>query len=364
MDAVLAHELRRIRKGSTLSGTVSSASWISRFSSTPAFAGSRGRFGASVKSPPIYWRFRSRVTRSHWPGARIGGPPSRWSSNAEPRWCSVSRSRSQTSSSNSGVTRHDAFTPPFSALAVRGFLVGGGSCSGNLLGRVRSEQRAPRQEAQPVSQGPLVFSIACEEFRGQISYDVRIIETEPDILRQLFDRKPVSNQGKIGQWLIDGNHSNIVNKIMARPTSSMSIAPKATTFEGQHLVIRAGRKAQGPVPPRTTIKLCGMLLPDGVRMSFEVTDPTNRKPQQKPAVQEEEVERPLKESFVLQGSSSLRDGWSLILDLDSPLRSIEKDNVASQRLIVITPRRIILEEEEVTIGHDRPAKPAAHLEKP
>jgi hypothetical protein len=58
------------------------------------------------------------------------------------------------------------------------------------------------------------------------------------------------------------------------------------------------------------------------------------------------------------------DGSSLVLSLDRLPRSTEKHNVASERLIVITPRRIIFEEQEITIGHDRPAAPVTKLEKP
>jgi hypothetical protein len=138
----------------------------------------------------------------------------------------------------------------------------------------------------------------------------------------------------------------------------MTIAPKATTFEAQHLVIRADTKANGQVKPGTTIRLSGTYLPTAIRMSIELTDPMNTSPRKEPGAPEGKVEVRLTDSY------DIPDGSSLVLSLDRLQRFFEEPKVTSERLIVITPRRIVLEADEVVIGRDSAVKPAAHPEKP
>jgi hypothetical protein len=224
------------------------------------------------------------------------------------------------------------------------------------------DETAPRQETQPPAPESLVFSIAIEEFARQISYEVRFIETEPDIWRERLrgKLKPLADDAKIGRWIVDGKDAfqQLIKSVTARPKSRMKIAPKPTTLDGQHLVIRADTGDDGQIQPGTTIKLCGTILPAAIRMSIDLGDSMNTSPRHGPGAPEEKVELRLKDSY------DIPDGSSLVLSLDRLQRFIEKRNVTSERLIVITPTRIDLEAEEARIGRDNAIRRAAHPEKP
>jgi hypothetical protein len=118
------------------------------------------------------------------------------------------------------------------------------------------------------------------------------------------------------------------------------IAPKATTFEAHHLVIKASMRADGRLQPRTTIKLCGTWLPAAIRMSVDLSDSMNTSPRQGTGAPEEKAGLRLTDSY------DIPDGSSLVLSLDRLQRFIEKRNVTSERLIVITPRRIDIHQIE------------------
>ena len=123
--------------------------------------------------------------------------------------------------------------------------------------------------------------------------------------------------------------------------------PRPTTFEGQHIVIKADTKADGQIQPGTTIKLSGTLLPAAIRLAVELTEGKTTSPQRGPCTPEE------RGALRLEDVCDLPEGSSLVLSLGRLHRIAEKRNVISERLIVITPSRIILEDEETRIGGSR-----------
>jgi hypothetical protein len=121
----------------------------------------------------------------------------------------------------------------------------------------------------------------------------------------------------------------------------MSTAPKPTTYESLHLVIKADAGPDGQSQPGTTITLSGTWLPAATRMSLELTDSGNASPRQEPAAKTENGE------VRLQDSVDIPDGSSLVLSLGRVRRFIENRHVTSERLIVIMPSRLQIAAEVV-----------------
>jgi len=207
------------------------------------------------------------------------------------------------------------------------------------------DEPTQRHQAQPPAPESLVFSIACEEWSRQISYEIRFIETEPDIWRHALEGKlkHLANRGKTGRWIVDGKDAfeQLIRWVMVQPRSRMSTAPKPTTYESLHLVIKADAGPDGQSQPGTTITLSGTWLPAATRMSLELTDSGNASPRQEPAAKTENGE------VRLQDSVDIPDGSSLVLSLGRVRRFIENRHVTSERLIVIMPSRLQIAAEVV-----------------
>jgi hypothetical protein len=137
----------------------------------------------------------------------------------------------------------------------------------------------------------------------------------------------------------------------------MTIAPKPTAFEAQHLVIRVDTRVDGQILSGTKIILSGTWLAAAVRMSIDRSDSMKTSPRQDPGEREEKVDQRLKDSY------DIPDGSSVILSLGRVQRFVEKRNMTSERLIVITPRRIDLDQIErdnaikASSRHGQPTKP-------
>jgi len=84
------------------------------------------------------------------------------------------------------------------------------------------------------------------------------------------------------------------------------------------------------------------------RFFLELTDSGNTSSRQEPAPKE-------KGELRLQESFDIADGSSLVLSLGRVRRFIENGHVTSERLIVITPRRIEADAEGVRLA--APVKP-------
>jgi beta-lactamase regulating signal transducer with metallopeptidase domain len=200
------------------------------------------------------------------------------------------------------------------------------------------DETTTRQQTRRAADEAPVISITFEDYDRQICYEVRFIETDADIWRETLSGKlkPLPNQAKIGHWIVDGKDSfeQLIKSVTAQPTSRMTIAPKATAFEAMHLVIRAETRFDGQILSGTKIVLWGTWLPAAVRMSIDLSDSMKTSPRQDPGEREEKVDQRLKDSY------DIPDGSSLVLSLDRVQRFVEKRNMTSERLIVITPRRI------------------------
>jgi hypothetical protein len=218
------------------------------------------------------------------------------------------------------------------------------------------DETAPLQQARRAADEAPVISITFEDYDRQICYEVRFIETEADIWRETLTGKlkPLPNQAKIGHWIVDGKDSfeQLIKSVTAQPTSRMTIAPKATAFESMRLVMRADTKVDGQILSGTKIILWGTWLPAAVRMSIDLSDSMKTSPRQGPGEREEKVDQRLKDSY------DIPDGSSLVLSLDRVQRFVEKRNMTSERLIVITPRRIDLDQIERDNASSRAGQPA------
>jgi hypothetical protein len=220
------------------------------------------------------------------------------------------------------------------------------------------DQPAPGSQAQRPDQEPLVFSISFdEELDRQISFEVRFIDTEPEVWRNgLKGRwRPLRGRSQTGPWIVDeGSFRLVLDSIMALPSSRMTIAPKPTTFAGHHLIIKAESPVAGRSRPATTLKLCGHVNPQTIHMSVEVSQGEKKPLRQGSGAPADQAGPLINDSF------DLPDGSSLLLSLDRANPSAKAGGDHSERLIVITPRRILLGSEENALKGRRLTPPSNH----
>jgi hypothetical protein len=220
---------------------------------------------------------------------------------------------------------------------------------------VARDEPVANPQVQPPDQKPLVFSVSIDEEHDlQISYEVRFIETQLNLWREGLEGKLTPAPGSSGsdRWIVDEQSLKAVIKTITEdPATKLASAPKATMFAGQHLVIRA-KKGGGQSPPETTIRLCGKPKGSVIQLSVELSEAARVPSRLEPGAPAERS-RPL-----VNDSFDLAAGASLLFSQDRQSTSRKGNDIKSERLILITPRKILLESEEVRIDRDHAASPA------
>jgi beta-lactamase regulating signal transducer with metallopeptidase domain len=211
-------------------------------------------------------------------------------------------------------------------------------------------------QAPPPDQEPLVVSVAIdEEHDCQISYEVRFVETQPDVWRDGRRDKLTHVPGEpgTGPWIVGHDTLKVILKsIVSLPGSTITFAPKATVFAGQHLLFRGQPTAAGQRWPETTVRLCGKPEGSKIRMEVEVSDVLT-------ATWRRGAGAPKKQSrVVIKDAFDLADGSSVVLGVSQLQQPVQASKVKNERLIIITPRKIVLESEEVPSRARQTASPA------
>lgn len=187
----------------------------------------------------------------------------------------------------------------------------------------------------------------------QISYEVRFINLEPDAWRQRLkgQLRAVESQADMTGWVIDQSAlTALLNHIQGEATASHLQAPKVTTFENDHAFIDTGPEwicassgnTRQTGEDRGTdagirVNVGGSHLPQGMRLTVEVSD-TKSIPRQggEDTVHATTVVRS-------KGTSDVLEDSSLVVSLGRHAHGSGPRSVMSERIVIITPRRIVLD---------------------
>ena len=206
---------------------------------------------------------------------------------------------------------------------------------------------------QPASEAEerLFFTVAgtaltdnADEAR-QICYEVRFVDTEPDAWREalpgIIKLFPNSGRRGGGQWVLDKpSFDRLDQSLIARPTSRTVCAPKTTAFETARIGITARANRGRQIGHNTTIWLGGTILNASILMTVDLTESMHTAPTDEPLAPNEKIGLRIKDFYSIPKDSSL------VLSLGRNMKFLGGRNVPSERLIVITPRQIILTGDE------------------
>lgn len=215
-------------------------------------------------------------------------------------------------------------------------------------------------EATPtahLSEGTRPAAIPKAESVLQISYEVRFINLEPDAWRQRLkgQLRAVESQADMTGWIIDQPAlSVLLNHIQGEATASQLQAPKVTTFENDHAFIDTGPEwicASSGNTRRTgedrgtdtgvRVNVGGSHLPQGMHLTVEVSDTTS--------IPRQGGEDTFRATTVVRskGTSDVLEDSSLVVSLGRHAHGSGPRSVMSERIVIITPRRIVLDSANI-----------------
>ncbi len=202
------------------------------------------------------------------------------------------------------------------------------------------------KQPEPIAARPAP-RVAIRTFPGedkQIAFEVRFVEIEPDTWRDAAKGhlRPLPFEGGVGRWMIDSEASvkELMKMTQAQPTSLVTQAPKVTTFQAQQAVISIGAMEADmkTLKNGARLELEGTYTKNGTKLNFglheilEAAPDANNKPT-------ERIETRLTQII------ELPEGSTLLLSLGRRTETLKRGRVTRERLVFVTPRRIILEDE-------------------
>lgn len=234
---------------------------------------------------------------------------------------------------------------------------------------LKATQDTRSTETTPPAPVPAPAILEAESDR-QISYQVSIFTLEPDAWRQHLKGqvKAIEQQPDMIGWVIEQPAlSSLVKHFQGEANSNQIMAPKVTTFENAPALInfgpnlfrissgetrRTARDRAGDTEKEdgAGVKVAGSHIPQGTRIGVEVSEPKLIPGQAGPASHPESVKLPSKPpgSTVVhsKGMCDVPEGSSLVVSLGIHERGVGPRSGICERLVVITPRRVVLESEE------------------
>jgi hypothetical protein len=275
------------------------------------------------------------------------------------------------------------------------------SGDGDLEGRIPHESR---------SFDAFVDSAGDRDLNRQISYETRFLDLSADFWRNLMKDglHPAGGEDEAA-WILDEDDTRrLINITPGDIRSSLIQAPKITSFEGirttvinsykQNYISRlepiktpkslAFRPIVEAVKIGTTIDLTGSILQGEIRLKADIRDTSlvalhtlKRHEEHEGMELAGEYQIPTTKERHHRGTSQIPEGFTLVVSLGfyeqpDPLSGvarmasgliesfggarIEPAHHTRERLVLITPRRIVLEEEEERLGIPAPqAAPTA-----
>ncbi len=212
---------------------------------------------------------------------------------------------------------------------------------------------------------------AVAEPNRQFSYEVRRLDFEEGGWRERLGGriKPLGTEGEMRGWLIDdAGLSILLNHLVQRsPKFKAESAPKVTSFEGALASICFGadkmnasdvevtmreifRDRHKHIPGGLIVDLVGAFSPRGTRLSVDLRDseiPVSPGKRENGRPVDGPTRAPAFVDHRYGGSHEIPEGSSLLVSLGRHEQSVGARSVTRERLVVITPRRIVLEHEEV-----------------
>lgn len=240
---------------------------------------------------------------------------------------------------------------------------------GLLAASVGSAQDAPDKPAKPAdAPAPATVprarpTIPVEEL--QISYEVRLIHIKNG-LKDRLDPKGIkepkfdqaTKDGGTECWIADAMALRaLLESAQTEPFSNIVQFPKVTAVETDHAIIwtsdrelkAAVNKAKVGIkrpltPGDLRAEFSGKIDPGSIELTIEVQHGMDG------AKDGEVVSKKVKTTSMIPEDSSL------VVSLGNRERKLETQTVVEETLVVVTPRRIILEAEEERVGGKAPKK--------
>jgi len=204
----------------------------------------------------------------------------------------------------------------------------------------------------------------------QFSFEVRRLDFEAEGWRERLGGrlKPLGKEADARGWLIDGDAlSTLLSHLVQRtPKLKSECAPKVTTFEGAHAIICFGgdkmketevestirdfvRDPKRRLPGGLLVDLVGRSSPVGTQLSVDLRDseiPVSPGKREEGRADDGPTRAPEFADDLHVISYEIPEGSSLLVSLGHHDLSVGLRSVTRERLVVITPRRILIEREE------------------
>jgi hypothetical protein len=203
-----------------------------------------------------------------------------------------------------------------------------------------------------------------DQWHRQICYEVRFIDLGAQPWRDVLEGrlKPVEREDGSHGWVIDTPAlTDLLKSIQGDPVANVIQSPKVTTLENAYAMMYFGR-----VPPHTFVerrpgvgpdaewapwvKVTGSFSSQGTRLSVDLLDaPPTADQGKRPddARGGDPHDQPAPGLVRYRGSCDVPDGSSIVVGLGRHERQVGSRSVAGERLVVITPLRIVLEAGEL-----------------
>lgn len=192
-----------------------------------------------------------------------------------------------------------------------------------------------------------------------ISYQVRVLHLEPDSWQPVLEGRagPAPRGGVAAGWIVDDAAlKELLAEVQRQKASSVLVAPKVSSYEHARATISMGGPERGVASPREKgqsprtaderdaaegwrVELAGSLLPRATRLSIDLryASPDDSGPGTIPS----EVR--------YRATWDVPEGSSLVVGLGQHRGRAAGRPVTTERLAVLTPRRILTEAEECAI---------------
>jgi Zn-dependent protease with chaperone function len=226
----------------------------------------------------------------------------------------------------------------------------------------RTEQPRPASTTPPT-----ITPLETDPFDAQIAYEVRYLVLEGQPWRDRLQGRvtPCRTESEARGWIIDESAlRDLLQNPQGNRTTSVLQAPKVTTFEFARATLLSDtdppslehypaewwhtqniKDDSRVARERSRLDLMGAFMPRGVRISVTLRDSDLSKAQEDNP-NAETVRTPLAPGKArYQGAHDIPDGSSLLISLGQYKRRRAFRSVTSERLVVITPQRIVLEPE-------------------
>ncbi|MFO0890029.1 MAG: M56 family metallopeptidase [Isosphaeraceae bacterium] len=204
-----------------------------------------------------------------------------------------------------------------------------------------------------------------------VSYEVRRLDFEEGGWRGYLGGRiaPIGKEGEVRGWLIDeGALLSLFKRLEQRAPKFTAVhAPRVTSFQGAHATVCFGlgkmnadevqtamrefsRNRDKRIPGGLFVDLVGTFSPRGTRLSVDLRDseiPTSPGTRDGVRAVDGSAGAPAFLDRRYEGSHDIPEGSSLVVSLGRREQPVGGRSVTRERLVIIMPRRILLEKEEV-----------------